>query len=253
MVMLMSFVEVGPPCLENSNTWFVSFASQAHRIKPVRGGWSAVLRRVLHRLLIGPCSLSHGGVLANYVDGAGRQRRARILASLHTCLTDGEGHQVTLQWNGPSSMKPSFDFANVFKLGSGMVGDGHVDISCSDLIAMRRWSLEHWLSNIDSVLEARERLERGELSVAQLKENHQELWLLRHEGRALSGPRAPSRCLVHRRVQVRPHAHNVPGRAHVECYVSYRGSHVARRARESHRWSTVGVFSGHMAIQSATL
>ena len=35
---------------------------------------------------------------------------------------------------------------------------------------MRRWSLEHWLSNIDSVLEARERLERGELSVAQLKE-----------------------------------------------------------------------------------
>jgi hypothetical protein len=30
--------------------------------------------------------------------------------------------------------------------------------------------LEHWLSNIDSVLEARERLERGELSVALLKE-----------------------------------------------------------------------------------
>ena len=109
MVLFMNFIEVGPDCLENSNTWFVPFVSQAHRIKHVRGGWSAVLRRVLHRLLIGPCSLSHGGVLANYVDGEGRQRPARILASLHTCLTDGEGHQVTLQWNGPSSMKPSFD------------------------------------------------------------------------------------------------------------------------------------------------
>ena len=78
---------------------------------------------------IGPCSLSHGGVLANYLDGEWRQRRARILASLHTCLTDGEGRQVTIHWNGPSSMKPSFNFANVFKLGSGMVADGYVDIS----------------------------------------------------------------------------------------------------------------------------
>ena len=110
MVVFMTFIEVGPYCLENSNTGVVPFVSQAHRIKHVRGGWSAVLRRVLHRLLIGPCSLNHNGVLAEYVDGEGRQRCARVLASLHTCLTDGEGRKITLQWVGPSSMKPSFDF-----------------------------------------------------------------------------------------------------------------------------------------------
>jgi len=96
--MFMNFTEASPNCLENSNTWFASFVAQTYRIKHKRGGWSAVLRRVLRRLLIGPCSLSHGGALANYADGEGRQRCARILASLRTCLTDGEWHHVAMQW-----------------------------------------------------------------------------------------------------------------------------------------------------------
>ena len=89
------------------------------------------------------------------------------------------------------------------KRGSGKAGDGYADISCPDLAAMRKWSLEHWLSNTDSVLEARERIECGEQSAAQLKRSHQELWLLCHEGKALSGPRVPSPCLARRRAQVR--------------------------------------------------
>ena len=114
MVMLMSFIEVGPDCVANSDTWLVPFVAHAHRIKHVRGGWSAALRRVRHRLLTGPCLLNHGGVFVNYGDGEGRQRCARILASLRTCLTDGEGHHVTLQRSGPSPTKPPFDCSNMF-------------------------------------------------------------------------------------------------------------------------------------------
>ena len=66
-------------------------------------------------------------------------------------------------------MRPSFEFANVYKLKSGMeLVPGNVDVSCSDLTAMRRWTLDHWLKNVDGVLNARERHQRGELNKTDL-------------------------------------------------------------------------------------
>ena len=158
MILVMNFLELGADVLENKETWLVPLCIQSHCIKAVSGGWSAVLRRILRRLFVGTSSLTEGGVLVRYVDGQGVQRRAQIQGQLHSILTDGEGHQLALQWNGPSSMRPTFIFSNVFKLGSGMAGDEFVEISCSDLMQMRMWSTEHLLRVIDDdVLGARDR------------------------------------------------------------------------------------------------
>ena len=68
-------------------------------------------------------------------------------------------------------MKPTFDFANVFKRDAGMAGSaqGYVDITCSDWRAMRRWERLRWLELIDGVLAARQRFARGEITSKQLQ------------------------------------------------------------------------------------
>ena len=171
MCVAMSFIEVGFDLLENDDCWFVPATFRSNLCKKVLGGWSAILRRLLRRALLGPESFPIQGLLVRFKSPHGAQRCVQIKARLHTILTDGEGHQVSLEWNGPSSMRPTFDFANVFLRGSGMERvHGYVDITCSELSAMRRWTYEHWLRNIDGVLDARERHSRGELSSANLKQ-----------------------------------------------------------------------------------
>ena len=134
-----------------------------------------------------------------------------------------------------------------------MAGDGYVDMSCSDLVAMRRWSLEHWLSNLDSVLEARERLERGELSVAQLQE------AIKCPGFCVTkeGPLTDQKLrAAASRIDVFEYDFMysafqdglMPNATYLIVEATLRLAH-----GRSHRWSTFGVFSGHRAIQSATL
>ena len=166
---VMNFIDVGIGCLEQGESWFVPVTLRSNFSKRVKGGWSAILRRVLTHALVGPHSFSECGLLARYTrDGV--LKCAHIKASMHTILTDGEGIQFCMQWNGHASMRPTFDFSNVFMKNSGMEHvDGYVDVTCSDLTQMRRWTHDHWLRNVDSVLDARERHERGELSTAGLK------------------------------------------------------------------------------------
>jgi hypothetical protein len=169
MAGVFNFLELGHDALENMETWIIPLVIPCSIIKKILGGWSAILRRFLHRFLVGPGSFPEGGLLVRYTDSAGRPQCVRITASMHTILPDGEGLQVALQWNGASSLKPTFDFSNVFSRRSRMAGGGFIDITCSDLTAMRRWSVDQWYANIDSVLDARQRRERGEISAGDLK------------------------------------------------------------------------------------
>ena len=43
----------------------------------------------------------------------GQPRVVQIKAELHIMLTDGEGLQYALEWNGPNALRPTFNLANV--------------------------------------------------------------------------------------------------------------------------------------------
>ena len=168
----MNFIEAGAEVLESDDSWFIPFVCRSDLLNKVRGSWSTVLRRFLRRAILSATSVASFPLLVRFTH-EDVQRVARITARLHTLLTDGEGHQKTLEWNGPSSLRPSFDFANVFMKDAGMVDPvaNYVDITCSDLSLFRRWSDDSWHRNVDSVLAARERHQRGEITKTVLK-NH---------------------------------------------------------------------------------
>ena len=172
MVITMNFIEAGAEVLESDDSWFIPFVCRSDLLNKVRGSWSTVLRRFLRRAILSATSVASFPLLVRFTH-EDVQRVARITARLHTLLTDGEGHQKTLEWNGPSSLRPSFDFANVFMKDAGMVDPvaNYVDITCSDLSLFRRWSDDSWHRNVDSVLAARERHQRGEITKTVLK-NH---------------------------------------------------------------------------------
>ena len=170
MVFVINFLEVACDCLELDDSWFIPLVLRENLHRAVKGGWSAVLRRLLRRMLVGPDSFTNRGVLVrcNY---EGRPFVVQIKAVLDSLLTDGEGIQVALQWNGPSSMKPTFDFANIFKKNAGMADParGWMDIARSDWQAMRRWQRLDWIMLIRGVLDDRGRFLRGEILEKRLK------------------------------------------------------------------------------------
>ena len=139
VVCVMNFLEVGHDCLE-----------------------LAILRRLLLRLLTGPESISNFGLLVRCVV------HGQIKAELDIILADGED---ALEWNGPSSLRPTFNMANVYMLGSRLDGEGYVDISCSDWVQFRHWAIAQRLAVIDGILAERDRFEHGEISMARLKEH----------------------------------------------------------------------------------
>lgn len=102
----------------------------------VEGGWSAMLRVFLERLLTGSTGFATLGVPIT-VDAD----PCLLFASLHSLLTDGDGHRQGWDWRGASSLKPCFKHWNVFKKDSEMVTErpGSVEISCCDTKLFRSW------------------------------------------------------------------------------------------------------------------
>ena len=90
----------------------------------------------------------------------------QLTAALQTALSDGEGIEKCLQWNGHGSMRPCVGHCNVFKKGSGMVDEalGFVDITCSELERLREWTPAEFQRNVESVLEARRLWARREIT-----------------------------------------------------------------------------------------
>ena len=168
MVCVMNFVKVGHDCLEFDNSWFVPVGLRAGFLRAVGGGWSAILRRLLLRLLTGLESISNSGLLIRGVVH-GQPQVVQIKAKLDIILTDGEGLQYGLEWNGPSSLRPTFNLANVYMLGSRLDGEGYVDISCSDWVQFRQWAIAEVLAVIDGILAQRDSFDDGEISMTRLR------------------------------------------------------------------------------------
>ena len=109
MCLMFNFLELGADVLECDASWFVPVVVRTSLFKHVVGGWSNLLKIILRRLLLGPNSFSRAGVLVHCkVDlELGSQRCLQLQATVQQCLTDGEGLQKCLQWNGHSSLRPS--------------------------------------------------------------------------------------------------------------------------------------------------
>ena len=158
-----------------------------------------------------------------------------IKAKCHTLLTDGKGHQKTLQWNGPISLKPSLKFANVFKLDAGMgdAGANYVDVTCSDITLLRRWTNDSWQRNIDGVLRARERHERGELSNSDLQLHITGAgFFLRNKRRPPGRQGTSTTCLLLRCLRVRLSAYGLSSRLREQRHVAHLPAHVPPQVRE---------------------
>ena len=63
MGVYFNFLELGHDTLELDNTWFVPMVVRQHLFKQLLGGWSALLRVLFRHMLLGPASMSCGGVL----------------------------------------------------------------------------------------------------------------------------------------------------------------------------------------------
>ena len=92
IVFAMKILEVGNDCLETDDTWFAPLVLRSHLHRAVVGGWSAILRRFLRHLLIGPKGFSNYGAMVRF-SHEGHQCVVQIKAEILTILTDGEGHQ----------------------------------------------------------------------------------------------------------------------------------------------------------------
>ena len=170
IVIVMNFLDVGHDILECDDSWFIPLVLRSDFLKRASGGWSAILRLFLRRAILITNGFNGCSFFVRFKH-EGEDRCINIKAKLHTLLTDGEGHQKTMQWNGHAGLRPSFKFANVWKHGANMddAAAGSVNITCSDVALFRVWTNDSWDRNIDSVLRARERRQRREINAAALK------------------------------------------------------------------------------------
>ena len=56
-------------------------------------------------------------------------------------------------------------------LGSRLDGEGYVDISCSDWVQFRQWTIAEVLAVVDGVLAQRDSFENGHIRITRLREH----------------------------------------------------------------------------------
>ncbi len=111
MVLNFSFLELGQGALSQGHAWVTAAVARAHGvIDKAAGGWSAMLRLFLERLMVGPEGLSTAGFPLT-VEG----RSLLVFGKLANILADGDGLRQALDWRGASGLKPCFKHYNVFK------------------------------------------------------------------------------------------------------------------------------------------
>ena len=110
MVLSFSFLELGQSALSTASAWITPMVIRTTMLHQIVGGWSHVLRRFLHRQLLGPMGLASVGVPLT-LDG----RPVMLFGRLSNLLSDGDGLRQALDWKGSSSLKPCFKHHNVFK------------------------------------------------------------------------------------------------------------------------------------------
>ena len=127
-----------------------------------------MLRDYLLLQLTSPeCGLQSCGVPMDLGEG----QHCLIFAELRVLLSDGDGLRLGLQWMGQGCTKPCWRHLNVFRKGSDLVQGkpGYVEITCADPTKFEAWQEGDFLNAIDIILEARAKVDRGQLKKEKLE------------------------------------------------------------------------------------
>lgn len=158
MCLSFNFKQLGNKTLSSASTWMMPIAVRSSKFAVIDGGWSALLRRFMRRLLLGP----HG--FANGVPIKVGSRVVMIFSKVSAVVADGDGHRISWEWKGAAALKPCCVCFNVWKKDSDLAHrstSGDVEITCDDASKFKRWSQLEFEKSIDLLIEAKRRRDSG--------------------------------------------------------------------------------------------
>ena len=166
MVVNMSFRELGR-ALNHDCCWWTIAVVRSSIIAKVKGGWSRMLRDLLHRVLLSPTGLQTVGL--------GLQLKgdfANIYCEVGCMLSDGDGLRLALQWKGPASIHPCFRHWNVLRKDSRRAEHNsmYVEIACEASERFKAWTSNELTEAVDVTAEAHRQSIGGPMTATRLKE-----------------------------------------------------------------------------------
>ena len=159
MVLSFNFLELGIEALQSAATWITPAVVRNQVISSVVGGWSHMLSRFLHCLLLGSKGFAEGGVSLSI-----QSRDTVLFAKLAALMSDGEGLQVGLDWKGAGSFKPCLRHSNVVKKDADFTTGAFVDITCHTFANLQAYTAKGLEDAADLVRSAHERWQRGAMT-----------------------------------------------------------------------------------------
>ena len=153
MNLLFNFDDIGADARTNDFTWFFPVSVRTDMMESVRGGWSCMMKRFLNEFLFGVNGVESVGIPLQLFG-----ETYLLRAKLRVLLTDGGAWPMTLQWGGPSCIRPCFKHGNVLRRGcvlSAAAGTDFVEIQCADPSCFARVQHSHLYDDVDSVVEAK--------------------------------------------------------------------------------------------------
>ena len=161
MVLSFNFEQLGSLTLQKDYSWMVPICVRTSKIKQVMGGWSHMLKRFFHTLLLG----DHGAM----TDGITVVVRESILVIYCRvkCLgSDYDGLRMAYDWRGASSLRGCLKCSNVFKKGSDLAWrcGNCVETTCVDKTQLIERSTEEFEDDFDLVTDAGRQFAAGEIT-----------------------------------------------------------------------------------------
>ena len=169
MCLSFTFAELGLD-LNVDTAWITPVMVRTSLINRVRGGWSRMLRELLHLLLLdGGSGLQAAGHPVTL-----RGSTHLLFARVELMLGDGDGLRLALQWLGANAVKPCFKHWNVLKRGSALLAHDprgvYVDIAEPEPSRFLSWSTAELCIAADACTACRHRWEAGEIPKARVAE-----------------------------------------------------------------------------------
>ena len=162
MNLCINFLELGPAALSQDWTWMTPICVRTCKIREVKGGWPAMLRRFFRHILLGPAGFCTAGVPISI---PGREPLL-LFGKVSALLSDGDGLRQAMDWKGSSSLKPCLKHFNVFKKASDLAhrSPGHVEMTCCDYSAFRLQSSSDLFAIADLLLAAQQKVAEGTMT-----------------------------------------------------------------------------------------
>ena len=167
MVLAFNFEQLGTAVLDKDYSWMVPIAVRSVKIKKVLGGWSHMLKRFFHVLLLG----AHGGATVG-VRVVCHERPYVIHYRVRYLGSDYDGIRMGFDWKGANSLYACLKCSNVFKRGSDLahrLGNA-VETSCVDKSLLIPRSNDDFEEAVDLVTEAGQEFLAGTINITAVRD-----------------------------------------------------------------------------------